>query len=31
LLSEWQDNRAIVKRRGKIVLCSTDRLFLHPV
>jgi CRP-like cAMP-binding protein len=31
LLSEWQDNRAIVKRRGKIVLCSADRLFLHPV
>lgn len=30
LLSEWRDNRAIVKRRGKIVLCSADRLFPRP-
>ncbi|MGC1451737.1 MAG: Crp/Fnr family transcriptional regulator [Candidatus Sulfotelmatobacter sp.] len=28
LLSEWQRNRAIVKRRGKILLRSPQRLFL---
>lgn len=29
LLSAWQTNRAIVKRRGKIVLHSPERLFLR--
>ena len=29
LLSEWQTNRAVEKRRGKILLRSADRLFLH--
>jgi CRP-like cAMP-binding protein len=29
LLSEWQSNRAVVKRRGKILLRSPERLFLH--
>jgi CRP-like cAMP-binding protein len=29
LLSEWQRNRAVVKRRGKILLRSPERLFLH--
>jgi CRP/FNR family transcriptional regulator, nitrogen oxide reductase regulator len=29
LLSEWQRNRAIVKRRGKILLRSPESLFLH--
>jgi CRP-like cAMP-binding protein len=29
LLSEWQTNRAVVKRRGKILLRSPERLFLH--
>jgi CRP-like cAMP-binding protein len=28
LLSEWQSNRAVVKRRGKILLRSSERLFL---
>lgn len=31
MLSEWQKNRAVVKRRGKILLRSPERLFLHPV
>jgi CRP/FNR family transcriptional regulator, nitrogen oxide reductase regulator len=31
LLSEWQTNRAVAKRRGKIVLLSSERLFLHVV
>lgn len=26
LLSEWQNNGAIVKQRGKVLLCSGDRL-----
>jgi CRP-like cAMP-binding protein len=30
LLSEWQRNRAVMKRRGKIFLRSPERLFLHP-
>jgi CRP-like cAMP-binding protein len=29
LLSEWQKNHAVIKRRGKIVLRSPERLFLH--
>jgi len=29
LLSEWQRNHAVVKRRGKILLHSPERLFLH--
>lgn len=29
LLSEWQKNHAVIKRRGKIVLHSPERLFLH--
>jgi CRP-like cAMP-binding protein len=29
LLSEWQRNRAVLKRRGKIILCSRDKLLLH--
>jgi CRP/FNR family transcriptional regulator, nitrogen oxide reductase regulator len=29
LLSEWQRNRAVVKRRGKILLRSAQKLFLH--
>ncbi len=29
LLSEWQSNRAIVKRRGKILLRSPERLLVH--
>lgn len=29
LLSEWQTNHAVVKRRGKILLRSSERLFLH--
>jgi CRP-like cAMP-binding protein len=28
LLSEWQTNRAVVKRRGKILLRSPERLLL---
>jgi CRP-like cAMP-binding protein len=31
LISEWQVNRAIVKRRGKILLRSPERLFLRVV
>jgi CRP-like cAMP-binding protein len=31
LLSEWQTDGAIAKRRGKILLRSPDRLFLHIV
>lgn len=29
LLSEWQKNHAVIKRRGKILLRSPERLFLH--
>jgi CRP-like cAMP-binding protein len=29
LLSEWQRNRAVLKRRGKILLCSPEKLLLH--
>lgn len=29
LVSEWQVNRAVVKRRGKILLRSSERLFLN--
>ena len=31
LLSEWQSRGAVVKRRGKILLCSPGRLFLNTV
>jgi CRP-like cAMP-binding protein len=31
LLSEWQTNRAVTKRRGKILLRSPERLFLKIV
>lgn len=31
LLSEWQRNGALVKSRGKILLRSPERLFLHQV
>jgi len=31
LLSEWQTNRAVLKRRGKILLRSPERLFLRVV
>jgi CRP-like cAMP-binding protein len=31
LLSEWQSNRAIVRRRGKVLLQSPERLLLHVV
>jgi len=31
LLSEWQRNGAVVKRRGKVVLRFPERLFLHTV
>lgn len=31
LLSEWQSNRALEKRRGKVLLRSPERLFLHVV
>jgi CRP/FNR family transcriptional regulator, nitrogen oxide reductase regulator len=31
LMSEWQRDRALVKRRGKILLLSPERLFLHTV
>jgi CRP/FNR family transcriptional regulator, nitrogen oxide reductase regulator len=31
LLSEWQRNRAVLKRRGKILLCSPEKLFLRSV
>jgi CRP/FNR family transcriptional regulator, nitrogen oxide reductase regulator len=29
LMSEWQRDRALVKRRGKVLLRSPERLFLH--
>jgi CRP/FNR family transcriptional regulator, nitrogen oxide reductase regulator len=29
LMSEWQGNRAVAKRRGKILLRSPEKLFLH--
>ena len=29
LISEWQRNRALVKRRGNVLLMSPERLFLH--
>jgi CRP-like cAMP-binding protein len=29
LLSEWRRNRAVLKRRGKILLCSPEKLLLH--
>jgi CRP-like cAMP-binding protein len=31
LLSEWQRDRAVLKRRGKILLRSPERLLLHTV
>jgi len=31
LLSEWQRNRAVLKRRGKILLCSPEKLLLRSV
>ena len=31
LLSEWQTNGAVLKRRGKILLRSPERLLLHVV
>ena len=31
LLSEWQRNRAVLKRRGKILLCSPEKLLLHSL
>jgi CRP/FNR family transcriptional regulator, nitrogen oxide reductase regulator len=31
LISEWQRNGALVKRRGKVLLRSSERLFLRPV
>jgi CRP-like cAMP-binding protein len=31
LISEWQTNRAVAKRRGKILLRSPERLFLNVV
>jgi CRP/FNR family transcriptional regulator, nitrogen oxide reductase regulator len=31
LLSEWQRNGAVVKSRGKLLLRSPERLFLHEV
>jgi CRP-like cAMP-binding protein len=31
LLSEWQRNRAVAKRRGKILLRSPERLFPHSI
>jgi CRP-like cAMP-binding protein len=31
LLSEWQSNRAVLRRRGKILLRSPERLFLRVV
>src|ERR1700751_5052171 len=30
-LSEWQRNRAVLKRRGKILLCSPEKLLLHSL
>ena len=31
LLSEWRRNRAVLKRRGKILLCSPEKLLLHSL
>jgi CRP/FNR family transcriptional regulator, nitrogen oxide reductase regulator len=31
LMSEWQRDHALVKRRGKVLLCSPERLFLRTV
>ena len=31
LLSEWQSSGAVVKRRGKILVCSPERLFLNTI
>jgi len=31
LLSEWRGSRALIKKRGKILLRSPERLFLHTV
>lgn len=31
LLSEWQRSRAVLKRRGKILLCSPEKLLLRSV
>jgi CRP-like cAMP-binding protein len=31
LMSEWQRSRAVVKRRGKILLRAPERLLIHPV
>jgi len=31
ILGEWQNNCAVVKHRGKILLRSPERLFLHSV
>jgi CRP/FNR family transcriptional regulator, nitrogen oxide reductase regulator len=31
LMSEWQRNHAVVKRRGKVVLRSPERLLMHVV
>ena len=31
LMSKWQSDRALVKRRGKVLLRSPERLFLQPM
>jgi CRP/FNR family transcriptional regulator, nitrogen oxide reductase regulator len=31
LISQWQRDRAVIKRRGKVMLLSPERLFLHIV
>jgi hypothetical protein len=31
LLSGWQNNGAILKRRGKVLLRSPERLLLHTI
>jgi CRP-like cAMP-binding protein len=31
VMSSWQRNRAVMKRRGKVVLCSPDRLLMRIV
>jgi CRP-like cAMP-binding protein len=31
LLSKWQSNGAVLKRRGKVLLRSPERLFLHTI
>jgi CRP-like cAMP-binding protein len=31
LMSKWQSDRTLVKRRGKVLLRSPERLFLHPM